>query len=65
MHVETSFFFIFQNILRAAKNFQNRRDFFSSSTKYYFLQKVSTFNETFLTWSALKCNIFSKKLVSV
>ena len=62
MHVETRYFLIFQNILGSTKNFRNQMDFFSSSAKYYFLQKVGTFIETFiLTWSSLASNIFSKK----
>ena len=62
MHVETRYFLIFQNILGSTKNFRNQMDFFSSSAKYYFLQKVGTFIETLiLTWSSLASNIFSKK----
>ena len=56
MHVETRYFLIFQNIFRI-KNFRNCTNFFSGSPKYYFL---GTFNEIFLTFSSLACNIFSK-----
>ena len=40
MHVEATNFLIFQNILGTTTIFRNRRDFFSSSNKYYFLQNV-------------------------
>ena len=33
-------FFIFENVIGTTKNFRNRRKFFSSSGKYYFLQNV-------------------------
>ena len=57
-------FFIFQSIWITTKNILNRRDFFSSSTKYYFVQK-----DWYIQWNhpdlelvkMLRCDIFSKK----
>ena len=61
MHVEIRHFFIFENVLRTTKNFRNHRNFFSSSVKYYFLQKVRYIQWNFLTLSSVAYTIFSKK----
>ena len=39
MHVETRYFLIFPIILETTRNFLNSGYFFSSFTKYYFVQK--------------------------
>ena len=44
-------FLIFQNIL-GTKNFRNHRNFFSSSAKFYFLQKVR-----YIKWSLLSFEV--------
>ena len=61
MHVESSYFLIFQNILGTKKNFRNRKDFFQVLLGTILYKRSGTFNETFLTWSSLTCNIFSIK----
>ena len=61
MHVENRYFFIFQNILETKKNFRNLLTFFQILLSTIFYKKSGTFNETFLNWSSLTCNIFSKK----
>ena len=53
VHVENSYFLIFQNILGTTKNFQNRRDFFQVLLGTILYKRSGTFDETFLTWSSL------------
>ena len=61
MHVENRYFFIFQNILELKRIFEIVVSFFQILLSTIFYKKSGTFNETFLTWSSLTCNIFSKK----
>ena len=56
MHVETRYFFIFENILITAKNFRNRRKVLLTTIFY---KSSGTFNETW-TLILLAYNIFSK-----
>ena len=61
MHVEISYFFIFQNTLRSTNNFRNDRDFFEVLSSTFFYKMSGTLNEVFFTWSLLKLDIFSQK----
>ena len=56
MHSETTFFSIFENVLGTTNNFRNRRKFFSSSAKYYFLRKVR-----YIQWNILNFELVSIK----
>ena len=49
IQVETKLFLIFQTIL-GTKNYRNRMNFFSSSSKYYFLQKFKYIQWNFLNF---------------
>ena len=61
MHVETRYYLIFQNILETTKNFQNPREFFSSSAKYYFLQKFRYIQRNHLNLELISMKYFHKK----
>ena len=59
MHVES-----FQKILGTTNNFRNRRNFFSSYSKYYFLQSVRYIQRN-LNFELISIYFLKKQLVSV
>ena len=63
MHVETTYFFVFENVLVITKNFRNFRKFFQVLLSTIFYKWSGTFSETFSTLSSLVYNIFLKKTV--
>ena len=59
MHLES-----FQKILGTTNNFRNRRNFFSSYSKYYFLQSVRYIQRN-LNFELISIYFLKKQLVSV
>ena len=60
VHVETSYFFISQNILGTTEKFRNRRNFFQVLLSTILCKKSGTFSETFRTWNSVHV-LFSQK----
>ena len=54
-------FFDFSKYLKYYKEFSKPQGFFQVLLSTIFYKKSGTFNASFLTWSSLACNIFSKK----